>query len=64
MTDTKQYSDYIPEYIDQMDTIVTETYERTRGELYLRLLLISVSEENIREEMISIQDFCFQHALS
>lgn len=44
VTDTKQYSDYIPEYIDQMDTIVAETYERTRGELHLRILLISLSK--------------------
>ncbi|VEN51377.1 unnamed protein product, partial [Callosobruchus maculatus] len=30
VTDTKQYSDYIPEYIDQMDEIVADTYKKTR----------------------------------
>nr|CAI5866283.1 unnamed protein product [Callosobruchus analis] len=30
VTDTKQYSDYIPEYIDQMDDIVADTFKRTR----------------------------------
>ncbi|XP_050503369.1 guanylate cyclase 32E [Diabrotica virgifera virgifera] len=30
ITDTKLYSDYIPEYIEQMDLIVAETYQRTR----------------------------------
>ncbi|XP_074039726.1 guanylyl cyclase at 32E [Leptinotarsa decemlineata] len=30
ITDTKLYSDYIPEYIEQMDKIVADTYKRTR----------------------------------
>ncbi|XP_057666697.1 guanylate cyclase 32E [Diorhabda carinulata] len=30
ITDTKRYSDYIPEYIEQMDKIVAETYKITR----------------------------------
>lgn len=31
VTDTKKYFDYIPRHIDQMDNIVADTYERTRG---------------------------------
>ncbi|KAK9883749.1 hypothetical protein WA026_001938 [Henosepilachna vigintioctopunctata] len=30
VTDTRQYNDYIPRYIEQMDNIVADTYERTR----------------------------------
>ncbi|XP_023312344.1 guanylate cyclase 32E [Anoplophora glabripennis] len=30
VTDTKQYSDYIPEYIEQMENIVADTYQKTR----------------------------------
>ncbi|KAF5270552.1 hypothetical protein FQR65_LT05450 [Abscondita terminalis] len=30
VTDTKQYPDYIPRYIDQMDAIVADTFKRTR----------------------------------
>ncbi|XP_044758334.1 guanylate cyclase 32E-like isoform X2 [Coccinella septempunctata] len=30
VTDTKQYTNYIPRYIEQMENIVADTYERTR----------------------------------
>ncbi|XP_045477844.1 guanylate cyclase 32E-like isoform X2 [Harmonia axyridis] len=30
VTDTKQYTNYIPRYIEQMDNIVSDTFERTR----------------------------------
>lgn len=38
VTDTKQYTNYIPRYIEQMDNIVADTYERTRGESEMNTL--------------------------
>lgn len=34
VTDIKQYSDYIPRYIEQMENIVADTYMKTRGMFY------------------------------
>ena len=55
VSETKMYTDYIPSYIELMDAIVRDTYEKTRGECDGRVLCLMIKSV--------CNSFCLQFVL-